>query len=111
MAKSKQEIRSEAVAVHMDARQESGQGAWLTEGAWIAVVCADPIYYGQLVALTPEYVFLREASWIPDTGRAHAFIRDPQGCSESEFLGEVAIERPCVAIYRISGPGGRIETK
>lgn len=111
MSKSKQQTRSEAIAVFSDARLEAGQGAWLTEGAWVAVVCADPIYYGQLVALTPEYVFLRDASWVADTGRAHAFVQDPQACTEAEYLGDVAIERPCVAIYRTQGPGGKIETR
>lgn len=111
MAKSKQETRSESIAVHMDARQESGAGGWLTEGAWVAVVCADPIYYGQVVAVTPEYVFLRDASWVPDTGRAHAFAEDPQSCTEAEYLGEIAIERPVVAVYRVRGTGGKLETK
>ena len=106
--KTKQELRAESVNVADDALQESG--LWLKVGAWVALVCADPIYYGRLVAMTPSHYFLAEASWIPDTGRAHAFVLDPQRCSEAEFLGDVAVERPVVACYLVP-KGGKVETK
>jgi hypothetical protein len=108
-AKSKQEERAEVVAVTDDAVAET-PGLWLVPGAWLALVCADPIYYGKLVALTPSHYYLAEASWIPDTGRAHAFAADPQTCAEAEYLGEVAIERPVVAVYRVRKPG-KVETR
>ena len=110
MAKSKQEIRAEQAAVSDDQSSAEGRGAWLIEGAWVAVVCADPLYYGQIDAITPSHIFLRNASWIPDTGRAHRFVANPQECEESEYLGDIAVERPVVAVYRVAN-GGTVDTK
>jgi hypothetical protein len=107
MAHTKQEERAEKVAVSDDLAQEVG--LWVREGEWVAIVMADPIYYGRLVAVTPTHYYLAEASWVADTGRAHAFVADPQVANEVEYLGEVAIERPAVALYRVR-TGGRLET-
>lgn len=106
--KSKQEARAEMVAVSDDQANEAG--VWLREGAWVAIVCADPIYHGRIVAMTPTHYYLDHASWVPDTGRAHKFAADPKNCAEAEFLGEVAVERPVVAVYRLKVAGG-LETK
>lgn len=110
MAKAKQEIRAEQVAVSDDQSSAEGKGAWLVEGAWVAIVCADPVYYGQVEAVTPSHIYLRDASWIPDTGRAHTFVANPQSCVEAEYLGDVAVERPVVAVYRVA-KGGKVATK
>lgn len=108
MAKSKQEERAERVAVSDDAAEESGK--WIREGQWVAIVMADPIYYGRLVAVTPTHYYLEDAAWIPDTGRAHQFVADPASASEVEFIGEIAVERPAVALYRVR-KGVKLETK
>lgn len=105
---SKQAQREAMVAVADD--QTAELGLWLKPGAWVAIVCSDPIYYGELVAMTPSHYYLRNASWIPDTGRANEFVSDPASCNESEFLGEIAVERPVVAIYRTK-KNGKIDTK
>lgn len=109
MEKDKQTIRQEMSQVADDQAQEN-PGNWLRPGVWVALVCADPIYYGQLVSITPGHYQLSDASWIPDTGRAHKFVEDPSSCTESEYLGDIAVERPVVAIYRV-GKGGKIATK
>lgn len=106
--KSKQETRAEAVAVSDDLANEAG--VWLREGAWVAIVCADPIYHGRIKHMTATHYFLEQASWVPDTGRAHKFADDPKSCVEAEFLGDVAVERPVVAVYRMKVSGG-LETK
>lgn len=108
-AKSKQEERAELAAVADDAANEVPD-LWLRPGVWVALVCADPIYYGRLVEITPGHYYLAEASWIPDTGRAHQFVQNPQSCTEAEYLGHVAVERPVVAAYRVLTPG-KVETK
>lgn len=105
---SKSEERAEMVAVSDDASRE--RGLWLTEGAWVAVVTGSPIYHGKISAITPTHIFLDEASWIPDTGRCSNFVANPSNCSESEYIGEVAIERPVVAVYRLK-TSKKIETK
>jgi hypothetical protein len=108
MSKSKQEIRAEQVAVSDDALQEAG--SWLKPGAWVAIICADPIYYGRIAAITPSYYLLEDASWIADAGRLHSFVADPANCVEAEYLGDFAVERPVVGISRIL-KGGTIATK
>ena len=97
-----------AAAVIEDARQESGD--WIQPGAWVAIVMADPIYYGRIAAVTATHYYLKEASWVPDTGRAHAFVADPQSATEAEYIGDIAVERPCVAIYGTAGTA-RLETR
>jgi hypothetical protein len=106
---SKQEKRAESAAVSDDAQSEDPAN-WLRPGVWVAIVCADPIYYGRIVAITPSHYFLTEASWIPDTGRAHQFALDPHSCTEAEFIGEIAVERPVVAIYRVLKTG-KVKTR
>ena len=108
-ARSKQAERSDAVAVSDDFMTEQPEN-WLRVGAWVAVVCADPIYHGQIVGISPSHYYLSQASWVPDTGRAHKFAENPKSAAEVEFLGEIAVERPVVAIYRLKVSGG-LETK
>jgi hypothetical protein len=91
-----------------DLRQESGD--WIQPGTWVAVVMADPIYYGRLAAVSATHYYLEDACWIPDTGRAHQFVKDPSTAVEVEYLGEIAVERPCVALYRIKN-GKKLDTK
>jgi len=101
--------KHEMLAVSDDASRD--MNLWLyEEGAWVAIVMADPIYYGRLMAITPTHYFLADASWVADTGRAHAFVADPSSASEVEYLGEIAIERPAVAVYRVR-KGGKLRTK
>ena len=95
-------------AVIEDARQESGD--WIQPGTWVAIVMADPIYYGRIAAVTATHYYLKEASWVPDTGRAHAFAADPQSASEAAYIGDIAVERPRAALYRTGGKG-KIDTK
>lgn len=102
------QTRDLAVAVSDD--QSAERGLWIQEGAWVAIVMADPIYYGRLKAVTPTHYYLEEACWVADTGRAHQFAKDPSSANEVEFIGEIAVERPAVAIYRIA-KGKPLETK
>jgi hypothetical protein len=103
--KTKAEIRAEAVAVSDDQTAEQSWN-WLVPGAWVYIICPDPAYFGQLVAITPTHYFLREASWVCETGRAHEFVQDPEKvCTEAEYLGECAIERPVINVVRTAGKG------
>lgn len=107
--KTLQEQSAEVRAVADDQAAESTKN-WMRPGAWVAIVCADPVYFGQIVAITPTHYMLKDASWIADTGRAHAFVKDPQSCTEAEFLGEIAVERPVVCVMRTL-KDGKVETK
>lgn len=107
--KTLQEESAKVRAVSGD-QMESDPQNWMRPGAWVAIVCADPVYYGQLVVITPTHYMLKDASWIADTGRAHAFVKDPQSCTEAEFLGEIAVERPVVCVMRTL-KDGKVETK
>lgn len=97
---SKQIERNEAVAVSDDMMNERGD-IWLKPGGFYAFVCADPIYHGRLVAMTPTHYFIDQASWVADAGRAHQFAADPSKAVEVEYIGEIAIERPITSIYRV----------
>lgn len=107
--KSKQEMRAESAAVAHDMSEENPVN-WLREGAWVSIQCADPIYHGRIAAITPSHYFLDNASWVVDTGRTHQFAVDPQSRLESEYIGEIAVERPVVAVTRLR-VGGALETK
>ena len=110
MSKSKQETRAEQIAVSDDQAQ-CNPDLWIVPGAWVQIQCADPIYYGQLVAMTPSHYYLRDASWICETGRANEFVLDPQkACTEAEYLGDVAVERPVVCVIR-TRKGGPVGTR
>lgn len=100
MSKTKSEVRAEAVAVSDDMMHE--RDLWLKEGTYVAIVCADPIYYGRLKAMTPTHYFLEDACWVPDTGRAHTFAADPSTATEVEYIGQIAVERPVTAIYAVA---------
>lgn len=101
------EIDSKSVA--SDKHKE--RGVFWVEGQWYAIVCVGPIYYGRLRYWDAGHYVLEEASWIPDAGRIHAFVEDPSNCGESEYVGEVCVERSSVqGTYRIQ-KGGKVVTK
>lgn len=108
--RTKQEERADAVAVADDQEQEQG-GTWLRDGAWVAIQCADPVYYGRIVKVTPTHYFLDECSWVAHLGRASVFYADPTKREESEYIGEYAVERPVVGIARMPVDGRRLENK
>ena len=96
--KTKSEIREELVAVSDDQNLE--RGTWLKEGEWVSIFTVDPIVYGQIERITPTHYFLKNSSWIADTGRQHSYVVDPTTAREVEFVGEEAIERPVTRIIR-----------
>jgi len=104
MAKSKQEQRAEAVAVSDDAAQDNPK-LWFRVGIWCKLLTADFTYYGRVSAITPTSVYMEEAAWIAQDGRASAFVRDPLVANEVEYLGDVCIERPFVAVQRTKWDG------
>ena len=115
MTKSKQEVREQQVAVSDDAALDNVE-LWIRPGAWVSIMCADPEFFGQIVAITPSHYYLRDASWIPEKGRFSEYAKNPQqaiasgSVTESEYLGDIAIERPVVSIMRSPTPG-KIPTK
>lgn len=110
MAKSKQEMRAEVVAVSDD--KMMGDGLWLQPGQWVTLHTADPIIYGQIEAITPAFIFLKDASWIVETGRFNEYVVDPvKTCTEAEYVGREALERPVVRVTLHQGSPGKIETR
>jgi hypothetical protein len=97
-----------AAQVAEDMRQESGD--WIQAGTWVVIVMADPIYYGRLSAISATHYYLEDACWIPDVGRKSEFVKNPSNAPEVEYIGEIAVERPCVALYRIKN-GRKLDTK
>lgn len=110
MTKTRQEKREIEAAVALDMQEEGIEGFdnWLKVGSWVSFVTPGPIYHGQIAAITPSHYFLRDASWIADTGRLNTYIANPQSRVESEFIGDLCLERPTVAGYR--SPPGKLET-
>jgi hypothetical protein len=100
--------RQQMVAVSDDHNRDNWIG--LQEGDWASFVTAGPIYYGQIVAITPTDYILREASWLPDTGRLSEFMKT-QIPNEAEYVGEVEVPRGALMGKYRHRRGGRIETK
>lgn len=96
--------RQNAVSVSDD--QTSERGLWPRAGEWATIVTAAPIYHGFLVAITPCDYILREASWIPETGRLHEYVKNPnKTATEAEYIGELSVPRSAVlGVYKVA-PG------
>lgn len=107
--KTKQDERAEVAGVVHDMAEESGVSL---RGRWVSIETADPIYYGLVSDVTPAYYLLTKASWVADTGRKHAYARDPHACTEAEYIGDVWVERPASAIIlHPVATAGKIDTK
>ena len=103
-----QEIQNR-IAVIDDVDRE--RGSWLTEGSWVHLVTVAPAYHGRIVAITPTVIYLEQASWVVDSGRASAYVKKPSIATEVEYLGAVAVPRGAiVACYHVQGDSA-LETK
>lgn len=65
----------------------------LPVGRFVTIETINPIYHGKLVAVTPSYYFLSEASWLGDCGQ-RAEYQSGAAPTEANYMGDVLpIER------------------
>jgi hypothetical protein len=60
------------------------------------------IQLGKLIAVHPQELVLKDASWIADTGRFHQFLKDPRTRNESEpFTADCIVGRGAIVDAQI----------
>lgn len=78
------------LSVEIDQLIESGL---LPVGKFVTIETINPIYHGRLVAVTPSYYFLSEASWLGDMGQRADYARGHPP-TEANYMGDMLpIER------------------
>lgn len=90
-------------AVQTDQHLETGV---FEIGGHYAVVTVGPIYHGILDGVTADHYFLRDASWVVETGRLSEFVKNPEKIAEeAEYVGRVNVERGSVMASYPTAPG------
>lgn len=78
------------MSVEIDQLIEAGL---LPVGKFVTIETINPIYHGRLVAVTPSYYFLSEASWLGDLGQRANYQRGTPPV-EANYMGDMLpIER------------------
>lgn len=97
----KQPHIAHGMAVEIDQLVEAGL---LPVGKFVTVETINPIYHGRLVAVTPSYYFLSEASWLGDCGQ-RADYQHGKEPAEANYMGDnLPIERSsCVLGPQLAG--------
>lgn len=101
--------RLEALAISDDLGRE--QNFHPRDGSWYTFVTPGPVFYGKLIATLGDRYILEDMAWVPDTGRAHEFVQNPNVANEVEYIGEGVVPRGAVLGVFYNPNGKKLETK
>lgn len=93
--------KKESRMVGLDAKKEAGLHP--IEGKYYSFITVAPLFHGELVAETDDEFHLKNASWVPETGRVHEFAEKPEIAVEVEFIGDLVVPKAAVVGYFPSG--------
>lgn len=102
-------VHIRGMSVEIDQLIEAGL---LPIGKFVTIETINPIYHGRLVAVTPSYYYISEASWLGDLGQRADYQRGTAP-AEANYMGDMLpIERTaCVLGPQIAPIQKALSTK